>query len=207
MALPSLPPIRTLELGHPIPPLGMRHPLANELVELVLLVFRLGSSIVNSARRRSRNGRRASGPQDARGIGRDDVGEAGVHLSEEDAARVEGVVVESRRKVVEGEGGEGKGFPGCVQRVSCRRREEEGRTHEKTLSMFQMVMNESNWLAGTRRSRLGTGLGGSVGSSELTRRRMRPSWIDMGSRSRSSMGYLMGRLGSCGLRSPRGVES
>ena len=110
MTLPPLPPIGTLELGHPVPPLRMRHPLANKLVKLVLLIFRLRSGIISSTRRRSRDGRRAGGSQDARGVGRDDIGEAGVHLGEENAARVEGVVVERRGKVVERKGREGEGF-------------------------------------------------------------------------------------------------
>lgn len=62
--------------------------------------------------------------------------------------------------------------------------------------MFQTVKNVSKFSLGTRISRLGTGLGGRVGSSELTRRSTRPSWIDIGSSSRSSMGYLSGRRGS-----------
>jgi hypothetical protein len=75
-------------------------------------------------------------------------------------------------------------------------------THAKMLSIFQIIRNRSKMSGLTSSWRFGAGLGGSGGTSVRTRRRTRPSWMDMGSRSRSSMGYLMGLLLSFSLALP-----
>lgn len=81
------------------------------------------------------------------------------------------------------------------------------------LSAFQVSTKRSNCSRGTGNVRFGCGFGGKGGKSVLTLRKTRPSWIDIGSSARSSIGYLIAFARDSGaLRSfgasvpPPGVE-